>query len=247
MAKHSPDRPGYWIHCSGTGILTFEDVRQNSYGDLREREYNDWDGVNELTSLPDDALHRNVDKIVLDCGLKASDRVKTAIVGPPTIYGPGRGPGNTRSIQIYLLAKCVLQRKKGVQIGKGQNIWHEIHINDLSDLWVRLGEEAANGSGKATWGKEGYYLAENGMFAWGDIQKAVAKAAFEKGYIPSAEMDVLDEKRSKEVLALAPYLWGTNSRGRAVRARKLFGWSPHRPTAMDLVPAIVDLEAKRWD
>ena len=29
-----------------------------------------------------------------------SDVVKTAIVCPPTIYGPGRGPGNVRSRQV---------------------------------------------------------------------------------------------------------------------------------------------------
>jgi hypothetical protein len=49
--------------------------------------YDDWDGVGELTHLPDHAFHRNVDQIVLDAGAKYAGVVKTALVCPPTIYG----------------------------------------------------------------------------------------------------------------------------------------------------------------
>lgn len=43
--------------------------------------------MDELKSLPDDAFHRNVDKIVIEAGEKYGDTVKTCIVCPPTIYG----------------------------------------------------------------------------------------------------------------------------------------------------------------
>lgn len=49
--------------------------------------YDDLEGVDKLTSLPDDAFHRDVDKVVLEAGIKYSDNVKIAIVCPPTIYG----------------------------------------------------------------------------------------------------------------------------------------------------------------
>jgi len=48
---------------------------------------NDWSGVEELTTLPDSAFHRNVDKVVLEAGTKHGDVIKTNIVCPPTIYG----------------------------------------------------------------------------------------------------------------------------------------------------------------
>ncbi|KAK2766066.1 hypothetical protein FQN54_007581 [Arachnomyces sp. PD_36] len=244
LRAHSSDRPGYWIHTSGTGILTFEDFRASSYGNYRAKEYNDWDGVGEVTSLPDDALHRNVDKIVLAAGQDFPDRVKTAIVCPPCIYGPGRGPGNTRSAQVYILTKEVLKRKKGIQVGKGENIWHSVHVQDLSDLFLAVGEAAASGDGKATWGDEGYYFAENGPFEWGAIQRSVAESAFQKKLIPSAEPDIFDEAKANSTASAGAYMWGTNSRGYAIRGRKLFGWSPTRPSLKELVPDIVDLEAK---
>lgn len=84
---HTADKPGFWLHTGGTGILTFEDSKKNLLGEWSEKEYDDWANVEELTNLPDDAFHRNVDKIVLEAGTKHSDVLKTAIICPPTIYG----------------------------------------------------------------------------------------------------------------------------------------------------------------
>lgn len=86
---HTKENPGYWLHTGGTGILTFWDSRDDfkTMGTWSDRQYNDLDRVDELTSLPDDAFHRNVDKIVLEAGQKHSDVLKTCIICPPTIYG----------------------------------------------------------------------------------------------------------------------------------------------------------------
>lgn len=259
---HTPSNPLFLIHTSGTGILTVEDQRAKTYGIERPKEYNDWEGVEELTHhLPDDAFHRNVDKIILEIGRRSRAQadgaaaVKTAIVCPCTIYGPGRGPGNTRSQQAYLLAEAVLKRKKGLLVGEGKNIWHQVHVQDLSEVYLALGEEAAASlakntsgggrQGKATWGDEGYYFAENGSFCWGDIQREVARVAHEKGFIPSPDVEVLDAEQVRAINKHGLYAWGSNSRGHAIRARKLLGWKPSRPSLMELIPDIVDLEAKR--
>ncbi|KAJ5833678.1 hypothetical protein N7474_001989 [Penicillium riverlandense] len=241
---HTAERPVWIIHTSGTGILTIEDQRAHSYGIERPKEYNDWEGVSELLNLPADALHRNVDEIIIGANKQKPTAVKTAIVCPPTIYGPGRGPANQKSFQAYHLAAAVLKRKKGFLVGAGQNVWHQVHVQDLSNVYLALGEAAAAGGGKATWNDEGYYLAENGSFVWGDIERAVAQAAFEKKLIPSPEVEQLNDAQVTELLSVGVYAWGTNSRGHAIRARKLFGWEPKQPKLIDLVPSIVELEAK---
>lgn len=244
VAHHTAEKPVWLIHTSGTGILTFEDFRASSYGIERRNEYNDWDGVHELTHLPDDALHRNVDKIILEAGQRSPAAVKTAIVCPPTIYGPGRGPGNQKSVQAYWLSAAVLKRKQGFLVGQGKNTWHQVHVQDLSGVYLALGEAAAAGGGNATWGDEGYYLAENGSFVWGDIARAVARAAYEKKLIPSPDVETLPDAKVAELNQFGLYAWGTNSRGHAIRARKLLGWVPQKPSLMQLVPEIVDIEAK---
>ena len=185
-----------------------------------------------------------MDEIILNTSKHDASAVRTAIVCPPTIYGPGRGPGNPKSVQAYLLSHFVLKRGKGFLVGKGENVWHQVHVQDLSNVYLALGDAAAAGGGKATWNDEGYYFAENGSFVWGDIQRAVAQAAYDQKYIESPEVDSLDDKQTSEILEAGLYAWGSNSRGHAIRARKLFGWEPKQPKLIDLIPEIVALEAR---
>lgn len=222
-----------------------EDQRAHTYGIERPKEYNDWDGVNELVNLPADAFHRNVDEIIIGIGRQTPSSVHTAVVCPPAIYGIGRGTGNTKSFQAYMLSAAVLKRGKGFLVGKGENIWHQVHVQDLSNVYLALGDAAAENGGKATWNDEGYYFAENGSFVWGDIQRAVAQAAFDRKYIASPEVESLDDAQITEILPAGVYAWGSNSRGHAIRARKLFGWEPKQPKLIDLIPEIVTLEAKQ--
>ena len=68
LAKgHSKENPGFWLHTGGTGILTYFDSKDDRLGEEWTcSEFNDYSGVSELTNLPDEAFHRNVDKIVLE-------------------------------------------------------------------------------------------------------------------------------------------------------------------------------------
>jgi nucleoside-diphosphate-sugar epimerase len=201
------------------------------------------EGVGELVSQPDRAAHRVVDKIVLAASA-SNAHIKTAIVCPPTIYGPGRGPDNQRSQQAYLGAKLILENKKGFMPGKGKNIWHEVHVQDLSELYLVLGEAAASGGGKATWDEQGYYLAENGSFAWGDVFQQMTKIAHKKGLIPSDKCSGLDASELKKIHPYSHLIWGTNSRGVSQRGKTLLGWKPVQRGMMEELPDIVEGEAK---
>ncbi|KAL8650339.1 MAG: hypothetical protein Q9210_003880 [Variospora velana] len=223
LAAHAPESPGYIIHTSGTGILMFADMERQIFGESSSKVYDDWDGVGEVTSIPDFAPHRNVDSIILAA---SGANVKPAIVCPPTIYGPGRGPGNQRSHQVPELSRCTLQKGHGIQVGAGKTFWTNVHVNDLSDVFVALVEAAVAGGGKASWGDEGYYFTENGEHVWGDIARLVAGAAHKQGFIASPEVKVLPNEEIDGLCKAGTLLWGANSRCRAVRARKLLGWSP---------------------
>lgn len=245
MSKSSSPGPKYLIHTSGTGVLSWADFEENTFGFRREHTYNDWDGIKEVTSLPDAALHRNVDKIVLAAS-KGAGEIKTAIVCPPCIYGPGRGPGNQDSLQVYKYSAATLKRGKGFIINDGTNIWTESHIRDLSNVFLGLVTSALEpNNGKATWNEDGYYFSETGTFAWGDIGKAIAKIAHEKKLIDTNEVDVITTEDADKLLPFGSYLWGTNSRCQAQRASKVLGWKPQEKSLMDLLPDIVEGEAKK--
>ncbi|KAF1971790.1 NAD(P)-binding protein [Bimuria novae-zelandiae CBS 107.79] len=237
--------PGYFIHTSGTGIVASADTERKTYGEQTAHVYNDWDGIKEITSLPDTFEHRNVDKIVLSAAEKNPENIFTAIVCPPCIYGPGRGPDNQRSAQVYELSKATLSRRKGFQVNAGQNIWHEVHVQDLSNVYLGLVTAALQpGGGKATWNEQGYYFAENGEFVWGDISSKVAKIAKDKKLIETAEIDSLPVEEANKLVKAAGFLLGTNSRCKAVRARELLGWVPKGKSLQELLPEIVQDEAK---
>lgn len=246
IAARSQDQPGYLIHTSGTGILTFADVERQTFGEASAKVYDDWEGIGEVTSIPDYAVHRNVDKVILAAGTENESRVQTAIVCPPTIYGQGRGPGNQRSIQLPGLTRCILEQRKGIQIEAGRADWSNVHVYDLSSCYLALVEAAVDHGGKATWGVEGYYFTENGEHIWGETAKIVASAAKDQGFLVSDEVVTMSKDEADQQLgAYASYFWGTNSRCKAIRARKLFGWSPKERSMNEDVLENVNIEAKK--
>ncbi|KAF7872765.1 uncharacterized protein EAF02_008836 [Botrytis sinoallii] len=248
LAKgHSPSNPGYWLHLSGTGILCWKDMETQTYGEAPSQPpYDDLSGVSQLTSLPDSAFHRAIDKLVLSAG---SPSLKTAIVCPPTIYGHGRGPGNQRSRQVYNLVRITLQKGQAPQLGKGLTEWDNIHVHDLSALFLRLAERALSNAQSSDdveiWNEKGYFLAENGHHVWGEISAQVGADAFAKGLIKTKEVAAMDVDEAKELAGFEAISWGLNSKGFAKRARKYLGWNPTGRSLKEEIPFIVDEEAER--
>ena len=179
--------------------MTYIDSDQDNLGEWSEKEYNDWTKVEELTGLPDHAFHRNVDKIVLDAGTKHGDVIKTALVCPPTIYGQGRGPVSGRGRQVYELAKLILDRQYIPIIGKGKARWNNVHVHDLSDVYLLLVEAAVAGSDDAgLWGADAYYLTENGEHVWGDLSRHIGERAHALGLTDKLKEDSLAKDAALE-------------------------------------------------
>lgn len=213
-----------------------------TYGEAPSQPpYDDLDKVHDLTHLPDSAWHRDIDKIVLAAN---SDSMKTAIVCPPTIYGPGRGPGNKRSRQVYELAMVTLKEGQAPLLGKGLTEWDNVHVHDLSNLFVLLVEAAVSGKDNPeVWGEKGYFLAENGHHVWGQVSKEVGEAAYKQGYIKTKEVERMSSDEAMEKVGMQAMTWGLNSKGFAKRARKILGWQPTGKSLNELIPDIVDSEA----
>lgn len=89
-------------------------------------------------------------------------KIKTALVVGPLIYGQGRGPVNTRSIQAPEIARNTLAKGHGFRLGKGLNSWSNVHVRDLSQLFFALLEQAASPSARQDlWNEHGMYIPEN--------------------------------------------------------------------------------------
>lgn len=185
-----------------------------------------------------------MDKIVLAAN---SEAVKTVIVGPPTIYGPGRGLGNTRSMQVYDLAVFTLSKGYAPYVGTGKVVWDNVHIHDLSDLFVSLVDAALDpekSKNPELFGEKAYLFAENGTHLWKEVAEWLAQEAHKQGYISEPKVVGTDVEGIK-LGGSSNISWAMNSSSVAKRARKYLGWNPHRKSLKDEIPDVVAGEAKR--
>jgi len=206
----------------GTGILT--DPNTTYPGEYKQTELSDktWDDIQDIKgihSLPDENLHRPLDRLVLE---KNPPNVKTAIIAPPLIYGRGTGL-KAFSDQIPDLIHAIFQRGEAFQCGKGESTWSNVHVLDLTELHLLLVEDALSGGKKMDWGYDGYYFAENGTHQWGEVSSIIGKVAKNLGFIKDATVKSYDKKTIDEASKGGNYKWGMNSRSKASRARK-YGW-----------------------
>ena len=202
-------------------------------------------------NLPSAAFHRNVDEIVLNTGIKHADSVKTALICPPTIFGPGRGPSSGRGRQVYELASFILKEQCCPRIGKGLSRWNNVHVHDLSrvfELLVRAALDPGSRNDTEIWGARGYYLTENGEHVWGDLSVAMGEEAFQQGYIKGGKPELRAWSIDEAVKSPAGFeaaSWGMNSRGVAARAKKVLGWKAQERSLSEELPDIVRSEATR--
>ncbi|KAI0429195.1 hypothetical protein F5Y09DRAFT_265094 [Xylaria sp. FL1042] len=252
---HSPSRPGYWLNTGGTGIFTYFDTVDNRLGQPPNRFFDDLDGVDTLTSFPDEAFHRNIDKIVLECGTAHADSVRTAIVCPPTIYGNGRGPVSGRSRQCYEMAKFILTKERVPIIGTGLASMDNVHIQDLTQAYILLIEAAVSGNASPElWGARGYHVTGTGEHVWGPLARAMAEKAREMGLIKGNDNDndngeieeyQVGKEEALEVAGFDGISWGLNARCKGLRLNKFLGWKAEHPSLLEEVPEIVRSEANR--
>ncbi|KAI5455607.1 hypothetical protein BGZ63DRAFT_518955 [Mariannaea sp. PMI_226] len=233
---------GFVIHLSGSDIVCSSDITAGTYGEERDEIFtDDDDGLDKVLTPTQNAPHQEVDLTIIEAGKKGG---KTAIVCPSAIFGLGRGPGNTRSIQVPELASHILQRKYAFSVGQGKNVWSSVHIHDVSNLFLLLVEAAAQGGGSAAWGAGGFYFVENGELSWTAASRKIAEVALKQGLLESTDVECVNPEEADKIWPYSTAYLGTNSRVRSIRARKILGWTPVGGNIFADIPAVVAAEAK---
>ena len=141
-----------------------------------------------MDSVPDTALHRNVDLLVL--GGDAEGYVKSYIVLPSTIWGilTGKlvdaGIANAHSVQVPAAIKAGIRKGQGAMVGPGENEWPHVEIHELADLYLRLLNAAI--AGTASHGRDGLYIGENGTYRLKDSAAAYTRVLHAAEYSRTA-------------------------------------------------------------
>ncbi|KAL4863614.1 hypothetical protein BDV12DRAFT_177307 [Aspergillus spectabilis] len=241
LSRRNNPVPAHWIQVSGASVLSIGDIVQSRYGERSDEIFSDVDGVEVVR----DIIHQNAKTRVVDEFILNLSGPRTALIFPPIIYGQGRGPVNQRSVQIPELARVAIETGTAVQVGKGESIWSNVNITDVSDLFVRLVDKAVRGETKNMWNKDGVYFAGNSRLQFKTISEQVAEATKKLGLIESSAVKQLHHEEADKLTGHAAVLWGTNAQQNSQRARQLLGWEPKGKSLEEEIPETVRVEAVR--
>ncbi|PYI31637.1 NAD(P)-binding protein [Aspergillus indologenus CBS 114.80] len=245
LSAEARTKPGYWIQMSGASVLSMPDIEHNNFGQASSSIYSDVDGAEEVHALIKRySSKRIVDNFVANLPPTAT-RPKTALIFGPIIYGRGRGIVKQRSIQIPELARATLQRREGVQVGKGESTWSNIHIADLSNIFVKLVEKALENADGELWNEDGLYFPVNtAMLSFKEISQRIAQEVYKLGLADSTSVKEVDPSEADSITPHAAVILGTNAKQVAQRARHYLNWVPERHTLEEEIPLAVSAEVE---
>jgi nucleoside-diphosphate-sugar epimerase len=196
------------VHTSGSSI-----VSDRAAGEYSAAIFNE---DSPFDPLPERLLRVAIDRAVL---AGAQRGIRSVVIRPTLIYGRGHGL-NPHSIQLPRLIALAKSHGVARHVGRGLNVWSHVHIDDLVELYLLALAEAPAGS---------LFYAENGEASWKAMASAVGRML---GYGPETRSwPIEDAVREWGPAAITSY--GSNSRVRSLKARKMLGWAPNGPALLD--------------
>ena len=144
----------------------------------------------------------------------AEKNIRSIVICPTMIYGTGLGL-HKDSIQVPLLARTAQQYNAGVFVGEGANVWSNVHIEDLAQLYLLALQKAPAGA---------FYFAENGEASLFDIVSAISR---QLGYNGKTQGLSIDEAIALWGAEAAHFGLGSNSYVSAAKARQELAWQPN--------------------
>ncbi|MFI8929475.1 NAD-dependent epimerase/dehydratase family protein [Streptomyces sp. NPDC053474] len=203
------------LHTSGSSIVA-DDAR----GAVSQRVFTETDVEpgSPWRAEPDKAPRVDLDRFVL----AAAERgVRSVVLCNSLIYGHGYGLSRD-SVQLPRLTRQAEASGVARHIGPGHNIWSNVHIDDVADLYELALASAPAGA---------FYFVENGEAPFGELTQAIADV-LGCGAAQPWSIEAAIEEWGHEP---AVYALGSNSRVRGARARAELGWTPRYDSAVEWI------------
>ena len=198
-----------YLHTSGSSI-----VGTQAGGQLVDDVF---DEATDFTPSPGRAARAALNARILSFDGRG---LRTVIVCPSLIYGLGHGAG-LHSMQVPWLLDTARKHGGARHYGPGHNVWSNVHIDDLVQLYLLAIDAAPNGA---------LYYAENGENSMVQVCQAINEMM---GVDTAPQAMTLAEAAAEWGEGPAMNTMGSNSRVRARRAREELGWAPQAPSLID--------------
>ncbi len=191
-----------FLHTSGSGI-----VATVANGERSDSIYDEYSSF--TPAIPRMQQRAAIDQVVFDA---AKQGVRSVVIRPTMIYGEGRG-ARKESAQVPALIENASKAGIGLHIGKGENIWANVHIDDVAELYLLALQKAPAGA---------LYYAENGEEALKNVAASISRllgfGGKTRNWSPQEAEAALGPKAHSS--------FGSNSRVRGKRSRAELGWQP---------------------
>jgi nucleoside-diphosphate-sugar epimerase len=191
-----------FIHTSGSSVIG-DDARGEWKSDKVFAEDTPVDVV------PEKAARASLDKLIIDAAQRG---VRSVILCNTMIYGTGLGV-SPDSVQIPPLVAQAQKSGIARYVGQGVNVWSNVHIADVVELYLLALKKAPAGS---------FYFVENGEASYADIVASIAKRLD----LGAPQSWPVEEAIKEWGFGHAVYSFGSNSRVTAAKARKELDWQP---------------------
>ncbi|THU82132.1 NAD-binding protein [Dendrothele bispora CBS 962.96] len=238
-------KPPIFIHTSGTGLYI-----EFAGGMHSNAVVYDDANPDQIETIAPTQPHRNVDLEIL--AADTENYVKTYIVLPSTVYGIASGPlfdaeiSNRHSVQVPALIKAAFARTppQGGTIGEGKNVWPNVEIHELADLYNVLLDSALTSQNPQFpgHGREGIYNAVNGEHNFHQLAEVISQALVSLGLGEDPSSLTFSAEEEQKFFGPFAQFFGTNSRCLATRAKSL-GWKPVKTTKELLASVKPEIEA----
>lgn len=206
-----------YIQTSGTGMVASE-------GDGNMLSSVIYDEDSEFVIAPARQARHSID---LSVRKAAQSNIRTIIICPPSIYGHGRGL-KKHSSQVPFLMQRARERGAVTIIGQGLNVWSQVHVDDLVELYLMAYSSAPAGS---------FYFGSNGEASFREIAQAL-ESRLHLGPIRSITIEEAERLWGE---SRARFVFGGNSRVIAKRAHDELGWRPQHTSVTDWISHQMDL------
>ncbi len=197
------------LHTSGSSI-----VGDKAFGELSPHVCHE---ENRPAPEPEKAARVAIDRLVLD---SAQRQVRSVVICPSLIYGAGRGL-HTESVQLPALTGQAQRSGTARYIGRGLNVWSNVHIDDVAALYQLALERSPAGA---------FYFAENGENSFREIVEAISRKL---GFGGKVESWPIEEAIAEWGYELAVFALASNSRVRGIQSRQVLNWKPAGKTLLE--------------